>query len=594
MTAKYSIGIDLGTTNSVLAYARLDQDQPKIEILSIPQVIAPGQVESRQQLPSFLFLCDADEAQQKALEVPGWLSEAGVVGSYARSASAEQPERTVASAKSWLCNTHVDRQSNILPWDSGDDVLKISPVNASTAYLKHLIATWSEQFPDAPIDAQQVVLTVPASFDMAARELTRQAALQAGFPSDFILLEEPQAAVYHWIHATGDGWRKQVRAGDSMLVCDVGGGTTDLTLVRAEDIDGELTLHRLAVGSHLLVGGDNMDLALAHFAAQRFAQLGHKLNPWQSVSLWHSCRAAKETLMSGSERDTYTLSILGRGTRLIGGTISLELTRAEVEQVLIDGFFPVCEKTDRPRRDPASGFLQLGLPFESETAVTRHVAAFLADHQPMLAGLPNNLLFNGGVFRSKALRDRMVQSIEHWSEGKNPQVLGGTDDLDQAVASGAAFYGWSKQIGGLRIRGGTARSYYVGIETSGLAVPGMPRPLQALCVVPFGMEEGTEASVPGREVGVIVGQPARFRFFASSIRTEDQVGATLRHWDEEELVETVPMEVTLPKATNEETFVPVRFESKITELGVFELWCHSTRDDRRWKLEFNVREEVAN
>ena len=433
---------------------------------------------------------------------------------------------------------------------------------------------------------------------MAARELTREAALQAGLPDDFILLEEPQAAVYHWLEKSGDRWRRSMQEGDTLLVCDVGGGTTDLTLLRAEQEGGELVLRRLAVGDHLLVGGDNMDLALAHYAATKFREKGLKLNAWQSVSLWHACRKAKESLLAPSGKERETISVLGRGSKLIAGTVSIEVDRNVVQELLIDGFFPKCDSDAVPQRDPSSGFQEIGLPFESDTAITRHIAWFLASNAESDATAHDtsrlHLLLNGGVFKAPALRERLQSVLGDWASDKAaPASLGGPEDLDHAVARGAAYYGWTKQHGGMRIRGGTARSYYVGIESAGLAIPGMPRPLQAVCVVPFGMEEGSEADVPGREVGLVVGREVQFRFFASANRKEDRVGTVLRDWDEEELTETAPMQLTLPADdAPDEGFVPVRFHSKINELGVFELWCNSVRNSQHWKLEFNVREDA--
>ncbi|MEQ1830875.1 MAG: Hsp70 family protein, partial [Pirellula sp.] len=337
----------------------------------------------------------------------------------------------------------------------------------------------------------------------------------------------------------------------------------------------------------------NMDLALAHAAAQQFADKGTKLNAWQSVSLWHSCRLAKESLLRGEKSPpSYPLSILGRGTKLIGGTVSIELSRALVETTLIDGFFPMVAKDERPMRDGQSGFQEMGLPFEQDTAITRHIASFLSEQLPnaSLNTCLTHLLFNGGVFNSNAFRSRLLETIGSWnSESKQPIVLGGVEDLDQAVACGACYYAWAKDHGGIRIRGGTARSYYIGIESSGPAIPGMSRPLQALCVVPQGMEEGTQTDVASREVGLKVGQRARFRFFSSSTRKLDKPGTYLRSWDEDELSETSPLEVEL-SASDGEQVIPVRFESRITELGVFELWCKSTRGDQSWKLELNVRE----
>ncbi len=593
---KYSIGIDLGTTNCVVAYAELTSERPKVELLNITQLTAPNQTESPPFLPSFLYVPSEQESAAGGFMVPGLPGYPTVNGLYARGISAEKPERTIAASKSWLCHSGVDRHAPLLPWGSDDEVTKFSPVVAAKLLLRQLVDTWEEQFPDASLAEQQITLTIPASFDMSARELTREAALAAGLPADFILLEEPQAAVYHWLEKTGDGWRKAVRESDCLLVCDVGGGTTDLTLVRVEQEQGELVLRRLAVGEHLLVGGDNMDLALAHFVAKKFAEKGTKLNAWQSISLWHACRRAKESLLGKDGKEVETVSVLGRGSKLIGGTVSVEVTRTEVQRLLIDGFLPICAANAVPQRGAPTGFQELGLPFEADTAITRHIAAFLSAN-PVGEDAQLQLLLGGGVFKSQALQERLRQAVAELRGNESagyenlPPILGTPDDLDFAVARGAAYYGWTKQFGGVRIRGGTARSYYVGVETAGLAIPGMPRPLQAVCVVPFGMEEGSELDVPGREIGLVVGREAKFRFFAAANRKQDTVGTTLRDWDEDELLESAPMELTLDVSdAPDEGFVPVRFHSRVSELGVFELWCKSTRDQQQWKLEFNVRE----
>ena len=587
--AQYVIGIDLGTTNSVVAYASLGVDEPQVELLPIPQLVSANTVESRTSLPSFLYL---PGPQDGPFELPWGPATTGVAGEFARRQSAEVPERTVGAAKSWLCYSRVDRHEPILPWGAADEVAKVSPVEASKRYLKHLVNAWEHAFPDAPMHDQSVVLTVPASFDASARELTREAAVAAGLPENFVLLEEPQAAVYAWLAQMGDGWRKTLKVGESLLVVDVGGGTTDLTLVSVAEQSGELQLKRVAVGNHLLVGGDNMDLALAHHVAGLFAEKNVQLDPWQSVSLWHSCRAAKEVLLAADGPQTHKVSILGRGRKLVGGTVSVELDRDDARRILLDGFFPQSELSDRPAKRRASGFQELGLPFESDPGITRHIAQFLGQHggasdQP---AQPTDLLLNGGVFKSEALAERLLEVLGAWFPGSPTKALSGERDLDHAVARGAAYYAWTKLHGGVRIRGGTARSYYVGIESAGLAIPGAPRPLRALCVVPRGMEEGTEANVPSADIGLIVGEPAQFRFFSSSVRKEDQPGALLERWSEEEVVETDPLEATLPAdAGDEGHYVPVRFNSRITELGMFELWCVSTRTDQRWKLEFSVR-----
>lgn len=592
MPAQYVVGIDLGTTNSVLAYAPLAADSPKVELLPIPQLVAAGTVESRTVLPSFLYLASPHEAGGGAYDVPWEQGRDFAVGELARRQAAEVPDRTVGAAKSWLAHSRVDRHQPILPWEAPPEVNKVSPVTASERYLAHLAAAWQAAFPEAPLAEQRVVLTVPASFDASARELTREAALAAGLPQDMVLLEEPQAAVYAWLAANAQRWRRMLKVSDRLLVCDVGGGTTDLTLVGVGEENGELTLERIAVGNHLLVGGDNMDLALAHQVAELFAAKGVKLDPWQSVALWHSCRTAKETLLAPGGPERHPISILGRGSRLIGGTISVEVDRNLVSETLVDGFFPRTSIDDRPARRRASGFREIGLPFEADTAVTRHVAAFLQAHGIGGPVQPTYLLFNGGVFKADALRARLLEVLGAWFPARPPAPLAGELDLDHAVARGAAYYGWAKERGGVRIRGGTARSYYVGIETAGPAIPGAPRPLSALCVVPFGMEEGTETDVPSSEIGLVVGEPAQFRFFSSSVRKQDRPGDLLPRWNPEEIEETDSLEAELPPDDKiAEEYVPVRFHPKLTELGMLELWCYSTHSDARWKLEFSVREE---
>jgi hypothetical protein len=618
---KYTIGIDLGTTNSVLAYCELPEDsadlksvdKPEIRLLKIPQLVAADTIEYKPSLASFSYLANDVESADGALDLPWTENRKFVTGEMARTRGAEAPDRTVGASKSWLCHNKVDRRAPILPWNAPAEVAKISPVDAARQYLEHLVQTWQYEFPEAPIADQQVVLTVPASFDPIARELTREAAIAAGLPADFVLLEEPQAALYAWLATQGDDWRKTLTVGQTVLVCDVGGGTTDLTLIAVDEEDGELVLRRAAVGDHLLVGGDNMDLAAAHNIASKFAEKGTQLDPWQSVSLWHSCRAAKEKLLSVDGPDTHTISILGRGSKLIGGTVSVEVQRQEIADLLLDGFFPNCKLDDRPQRAPQSGFQEIGLPYESDPGITRHIAAFVSQHCTTEGtsdtgeiGLPNHVLFNGGVFKADGFQDRLLDVMSGWQtsgstrEADTVTALTGSHDLDFAVARGGCFYGWNKRGGGLRIRGGSAHSYYVGIETAGLAIPGAPRPLKALCVVPFGMEEGTEVNVPSGEIGLVIGQPVSFRFFRSNSRTSDQPGVMLDRWNEEELLETDPLTATLTMEGSDEAYVPVKFDSRITELGMFELWCvqfsneadSNEGEPQKWKLEFNVREDA--
>lgn len=592
MTATYAIGIDLGTTNSVLSWVKLDAESPQAQLLAVPQLVDRGTVESRTSLPSFTYLATDAEQSAGACDLPWSSGTDYAVGEFARRQSADNPDRTIGAAKSWLSHAGVDRRSKILPWQAPDGVPQISPVDASLKYLQHLVAAWDAEFPDAPIAEQQVVLTVPASFDPVARELTREAAVRAGLPEQIVLLEEPQAAVYAWLQQMGDSWREHLTTGQSLLVCDVGGGTTDLTLVDVVDEAGNLELRRRAVGDHLLVGGDNMDLALAYHASQLFEAKGTQLDPWQSVSLWHACRAAKETLLAEDGPDTHTVSVLGRGSRLIGGTVSVEIERSVVQQLLTDGFFPAIAATERPSRQVMSGFQEIGLPYEQDTGITRHVAEFLSRHGAADLARPTHVLLNGGVFRSARLQSQLMEVMGGWFDA-SPSLLAGRHELDNAVSLGAAHYAWTRVNGALRIRGGSARSWYVGIETAGLAIPGAPRPLRALCVVPQGMEEGTECDVPSGEIGLAVGQPAKFRFFGSTVRPEDVPGQQVASWTDEELVETVSLEAELPQEDGQdESWVPVNFQSRVTELGVLELWCVHRESGRRWKLEFDLRDEA--
>src|SRR3954471_5274854 len=366
MPAQYAIGIDLGTTNSVLAYARLGEERPQLQHLPIPQLVAAGTVEERNVLPSFLYLGTDADAASGAYDLPWEKGRRDAVGALAQKQAADVPTRTVAAAKSWLAYSRVDRHQPILPWNAPPDVAKVSPVEAAKRYLQHIVAAWGARFHDAPIAEQQVVLTVPASFDASARELTREAALLAGLPSDTILLEEPQAALYAWLADMGDKWRRQLKVGDTLLVADVGGGTTDFTLIGVTEEGGELSLRRIAVGTHTLVGGDNMDLALAHYANTSFADRGVVLDPWQSVALWHACRTAKESLLRPDGPGKHPVAVLGRGRKLVGGTVSVDLERDNVRTLLANGFSPACGLDEKPARKRVSGFREIGLPFETD------------------------------------------------------------------------------------------------------------------------------------------------------------------------------------------------------------------------------------
>ena len=608
--SRYAVGIDLGTTNSALAYADTgvgEGDDVSLIHMAVPQLVQQGLVEDRPLLPSFLYLPGANELPAGSLKLPWAPDRDYAVGEFARTHGSQVPTRLVSSAKSWLSHPGIDRRGPVLPWKAPEDSRKVSPLEASTLYLKHLSESWNSQIArdvdGHRLERQDLVLTVPASFDAVARELTVEAARAAGL-ENVTLLEEPQAAFYAWIEASHDRWRKQVEVGDVVLVCDVGGGTTDFTLIAVSEEAGQLALTRVAVGDHILLGGDNMDLALAHAVAQKLAKQGTKLDTGQMLMLWHSCRAAKEKLFSDPKLPSAPVTVLGRGRRLMGGTIQSELTRAEIEQVLVDGFLPEIPVTAVPRMQRTVGLQELGLPYASDPAISKHLAYFLQRNAEVLtqraptrkthkkSSLPTAVLFNGGVFKAQPLRDRLVAILNSWAKaaGAAPvKVLQGTD-LDLAVARGAAYYGLVRRGRGIRIRGGTARSYYVGVETALPAVPGSPPPIKALCVVPFGMEEGTEADVPGQEFGLVVGVPAEFRFLGSAVRRTDPVGALVEDW-EGQIEELSPMTTALEARGLEGQMVPVHLHSKVTEVGTLELWCISQDGKRRWKLEFNVREQ---
>ncbi len=604
MVSRYVVGIDLGTTNSALAYvdsaaSEKDKDAGKPLLLHIPQVVAPGQVEDRPLLPSFLYLPRPGEVPAGSLKLPWAADRDYAAGEYARKQGGLVETRLVSSAKSWLCHSGVDRKAPILPFKAGEGDRRISPLEASTLYLRHLAEAWNLRMagdkPELRLENQDVVLTVPASFDPSARELTVEAARAAGL-EHVTLLEEPQAAFYAWIEQSGEGWREQVKVGDVALICDVGGGTTDFSLIAVAEDAGKLVLTRVAVGDHILLGGDNMDLKLAYFLSQQFAARSIKLDLGQMLMLRHSVRDAKERLFADKNLTTAPVTVLGRGSKVIGGTIKGELTREDLDRELIDAFFPKAPADAVPRQQRSVGFQEIGLPYASDASITTHLAHFLARHGDELARhrggppRPTAVLFNGGVFKAPVFRERVVSALNSWGQGSDePVKVLPSADLDLGVARGAAYYAMVRRGKGIRIRGGTARTYYVGVEPAEPAVPGVPAPLKALCVVPFGMEEGTAADVPGREFFLVVGAPAEFRFLGSTVRTEDAVGQIVEEW-EGQVEEMAPLTATLP-GDGQARYEPVHLHSKVTEVGTLELWCISRDGKRKWKLEFNVREK---
>ena len=582
---QHVIGIDLGTTNCALSWRDLTEGSG--DVVPIPQLTAPGTVEERFLLPSFLYLAKEGEFPAGALALPWDKKLPYSAGEFARAHGAKVPTRLVASAKSWLSHTGVDRNGALLPWQAPPEVERISPVEASARYLKHLTGAWTTSR-KSDVDSEEIIITVPASFDAAARELTMQAANQAGL-HNVTLLEEPQAALYAWLEKVGDGFRKQVKVGDVILVVDVGGGTTDLSLMAVTEQDGDLQLTRMAVGDHILLGGDNMDLTLAHHLAQ-----GKNLDAWQFTALTYGCRQAKERLFADAKLKKVPISIPSRGSALVGGTIKAELTREDVSRILVDGFMPQVRVTDVPRTARRTGLTQVGLPYAQDPGITRHLAAFLTRQSRIAEGKsfvhPTAILFNGGVFKASALKARVVEVVNDWlakDSGSPVKELEGAD-LDLAVARGAAYYGWVRHGHGIRIRGGTARAYYVGVEAAVPAVPGFEPPVKALCVAPFGMEEGTKADIPPQEFALVVGEPTVFRFFESSVRREDRVGDMIDDAARtEELEEVAPIETTLGGDSGK--LVPVNLQAAVTEVGTLELRCLEKGGAGRWKLELNVR-----
>ncbi len=555
MTLRYAVGIDLGTSNSALAWADLDLADPPVEVFQVPQLVDAKVTQARPLLPSHLYLPSAHEG----------LGEI-VVGAFARERGAQVPGRHVASAKSWLCHPSVDRTAAILPWGAPPEIPRLSPVDASARVLGFLCQAWDAAHPDAPLAAQDVVVTVPASFDEGARALTLRAAAEAGLPK-ILLLEEPQAAFYDFTRVHRANLEAELREARLILVVDVGGGTTDLTLIRSEvREDAPPLLERIAVGEHLLLGGDNMDMALARTAEQRMAQ---RLNAAQFGALVQACRSAKELLLSEGAPERTSVAVAGAGSRLIGGTLSAELGRDEVRSLLLDGFFPRVAATDVPSRAArAAGLAELGLPYASDPAVTRHAAAFLQRHARTAGELRvDAVLYNGGALAPALLSNRLTEVIESWGPKGLRRLHNDAPDL--AVARGAATYGLVRRGLGLRIGGGSPRAYYVGVGDAG----------EAVCVIPRGAAEGVDQALQ-RDFSLVLGRPVRFRLFASAGFRPEQPGEVVKV--DEDLAELPPLQTVVPG----DGTAKVKLKAAVTEIGTLEVFCEGAQ---RWKLEFQLR-----
>jgi len=610
MTRRFSLGIDLGTSNSAIAVCDLDSDQTRI--VEVAQIVGQTQIGEGPTLASALYL-------SHPAEFPGGLAmpwaEAGdtaIIGQFARDHGALVPDRLITSAKSWLSNPHIDPRQPLLPWQSDLKDGKLSPFECSRRYLQHLkqafLYSEGRQGRAWDLSEGQIVLTVPASFDEVARSLTAEAAKAAGL-GDVTLLEEPQAAFYAWTAQTGKTWHHLVAPGDVIFVCDVGGGTADFSLIAVTDVEGRVELERISVGEHILLGGDNMDLALAYTVRAKLDAEGKTLDSWQFLALRHAVSKAKITLFEDNALTEAPIAIPARGSSLFASTISTSLDRATLEQVVLDGFFAKTSLDDLPIDARRGGLQEFGLPYASDPVVSKHIARFHArslqnvkasEKLAALVGwgaatrtlMPTAVLFNGGVFKAAAIRARVLDLLASWNGGQPIRELQGFAP-DLAVARGAAIYGRHRATGqGMRIKAGAARSYYIGLETSMPAIPGYRPPVKALCVVPQGMQEGTDLLIEGREFGLVTGRPADFRFFSSSVRSGDVPGQVLPD-AERALEETSLLEIEIPALDDFPAgqVVPVRIDAVVTELGTLELWMQHVNSNRRWKVEFQVRTE---
>ena len=603
---KYAIGIDLGTSNSALAIAHIDTDEPASSV-EISQVLSRKALGEDQVLPSCIYL--ATEQEQNHLpQVPWPQEQSWRIGMFAREHGADIPERLVTSAKSWLCNPHNDPYQPVLPWQSPLEDRLISPAMAQKTYLEYLRHNLEHQLrrqgKELDIEQCRITLTVPASFDEVARLLTAEAAQEAGW-GEVTLLEEQQAAFYHWLDSHAETWRDEVSAGDVILVCDIGGGTADFSLIAVTEQHGNLHLERISVGDHLLLGGDNMDLALAYTLKAEVEENAKALDHAQFLALIHACRKGKEALLADPTLGSYPISVAGRGAGLFARSRSAQLRREHIQNIVLDGFMPLCSIDAMPEQN-AAGLQEVGLNYTADPVISKHLARFLVNSRRNVDScaelgaqvktcqshaqgtnfiFPTAILFNGGIFKAAPIRERIVELIQSFCPGQElRQLYNATPDL--AVARGAASYGRTVAKGeGIRIKAGTARSYYIGLQSSMPAVPGLKPRLKGVCVVPQGMEEGTEHVLEGREFGLMTGQAAEFRFFSSSTRAGDVMGTETDQI--EDLEETARLEVMLEG--EEQQRLPVQLLSRITELGTLELWMKHQSSGKRWKIEFNLR-----
>ena len=586
----FLVGIDLGTTNTVVAYADANDAQAGIQLFAIEQLLASGEVGARPLLPSLRYHPAAGELAAGDLQLP-WPQqdvEHPVLGALARQLGAQVPGRLVSSAKSWLSHANVDRQAPILPWGADADVAKVSPVAASASYLAYVRAAWNHRFPQAPLEEQELVLTIPASFDEGARALTLEAARLAGLPT-LRLVEEPQAAFYDFLQRRRTTLRDDLANTRRILVCDVGGGTTDFSLIDvAFDEDGEPQLTRSSVGNHLILGGDNMDLALAHLVETRMAagvEGGMKLSAARLSQLMERCRAAKELLLSNDAPESASVTLLGAGARLIGGSRSADVTREEVAALVVDGFFPKVELSETAKKSRA-GIVEFGLPYAQDAAITRHLASFLQQHQ---GELPDTLLLNGGVFRADALARRLAETLAHWRGA--PLTILHNDNPDVAVARGAVAYALARRGQAPRIGGGSPRSYFLVLGEAG-------KDNRAVCILPRGSASGEEIRLTERLFALRLGRPVRFHLATSLFEAgaPPKLGEIV-DLDAGEYLRLPPLASVLhdKQDASDKREITVQLATVMTEVGTLEVHCVAEADaGQRWLLEFQLRGEEEN
>lgn len=614
MSAIVSIGIDLGTSNCALSVSTRDS----VEMVTIPQITGAGRIDDVTTFASAVYFPYDNQFRTGDIRLP-WNSddERYFAGNYAREIGAGIPDRLITSAKSWLCQGTIDPADSFLPWESSSVPLKLSPREVTRYLLSHLLHVFTRRYPDLCADGipedVQVVVTVPASFDEAARTVTAQAAIDAGWGDTTILLEEPQAAFYSWLDRADAQWRSQVSPGEVVLICDVGGGTTDFSLIAVGENDGNLELDRISVGRHVLLGGDNMDLALAYALRAKLEGEGETIEESQFLSLIHTARKAKETLFNKEDLRELAISVASTGSDLFAGTVTTKLERGMLDTIIRDGFFPLTAVDDLPVEKKGAGLREFGLSYESDPVISKHLAQFLTascvnvKSSRELSELvtrtnpqrledswlrPDAIVFNGGVFRAASLRRRVIELLTAWAPDHTMRELPGAD-LDLAVARGAALYGRIKQTReGIRIRAGVSRSYYIGLDSSAPAIPGFQPPVKALCVAEQGMEEGEERVLEQKTFGLAAGATATFRFFSSATRAGDTVGTIIQN-AERELEESTAIEMHIPAEAGKEPgyVIPVHLHSMLTELGMLRLWIQDTTSGKQWEVTFNVRTE---